>query len=174
VQNRNPKVGDKIKDGPWEGFELISQYTSAQVTEDGFLFDLDPLIKAKNVVPKGTVDDFPIKYITTSVLALGYWNDRCINAVKAEDAGKADRCRSCPTWIAFANWRNKTLPCKEKTLNIPNVLDLLTAALRIFRKKPENDYFVSGYVQLPDGTRQTVYIAQNETGRYTLMLPEDD
>jgi hypothetical protein len=47
------------------------------------------------------------------------------------------------------------------------------AALRIFNKKPQDDYFVSGRIELPSGKKQKVYLAQNETGRYTLMLPED-
>lgn len=152
----------------------ISTYTSDEAVEDDLLFDVDQLIKAKKIMPAGNIENFPLKYITTSLLELGYWNDRCKeHAVKVEDAGKNDRCQSCPTWIVFANSGNKTLPCTEKTLNIPNILDLISQALRIFAKKPEDDYFVSGYVRLPDGSRQTVYLAQNETGRYTLMLPED-
>jgi hypothetical protein len=167
------KVGDKIKSGPYEGFELVSKYTSDEAVEDGFLFDLDLLVKAGNIKPAAQL---PIKYITTSVLDLGYWKDRCNRAVKLEDAGTADRCQSCPTWLVFAKTGPKTLPCKEdkQELNIANVLDLVVAALKIFNKKPADDWFVSGLVELPSGKKQTVYIAQNETGRYTLMLPEDN
>jgi hypothetical protein len=165
------KVGDKIKSGPWEGFELVSKYTSEEAFEDGFLFDVDLLIKAKKYIPAG---ECPIKYITTSVLALGYWNDRCKNAVVLKDAGKADRCGSCDVWIKRDLTNEGKLSCLTPTLNIPNILDLLMGALKIFRKKSQDDYFVSGKIELPNGDKQTVYIAQNETGRYTLMLPEDD
>jgi hypothetical protein len=176
INQNEIKVGDKIKSGPWEGFELVSQYTSNEAVEDGFLFDLDLLVKAGKIKPAAQL---PIKYITTSLLDLGYWKDRCDNAVKLADAGTADRCQSCPTWIVFIKHGNKNgdvLPCKEgeKELNIANVLNLIVSALKIFRKKPLDDYFVSGRVELPNGEKQEVYIAQNETGRYTLMLPSDD
>jgi hypothetical protein len=73
----------------------------------------------------------------------------------------------------FANSGNKVLPCKEKTINMPNIIDLVVAALKIFSKRIKDDWFVIGQVELPSGKKQTVYIAQNETGRYTLMLPSD-
>jgi hypothetical protein len=172
------KVGEKIKSGPWEGFELISQYTSEQSVEDGFLFDLDILIALNKLKP--ATKPLPIKYITTSVLDLGYWNDRCKNAVKREDAGINDRCQSCPTWKEFIikhpRGNQGFLPCNQdsKELNMANLSDLILSALVIFSKKPEDDYFVSGKIELPNGQKQEVYIAQNETGRYTLMLPEDN
>jgi hypothetical protein len=64
-------------------------------------------------------------------------------------------------------------PDAESTLNIPNLKDLLNQAVRIFRKKQADDYFASGRIELPDGLKQRIFIAQNETGRYTAMLPED-
>lgn len=76
-------------------------------------------------------------------------------------------------WVK-RQFKEGKLNCLTPTLNIPNVLDLLTAAIVIFNKKTQDDYFVSGKIELPNGDKQTVYIAQNETGRYTLMLPEDD
>jgi len=162
------KVGDTIKSGPFQGFELVSKYTSGDPVEDGFLFDLDLLVKIKPAA------QLPIKYITTSVLDLGYWEDRCKNAVKAADKGKADRCASCDVWKG-PKLRGEKLECiEEKTLNIPNILDLIVAALKIFNKKAKDDWLVSGKIELPNGKKQMVYIAQNETGRYTLMLPEDD
>jgi hypothetical protein len=172
IKENSPEVGDIIKEGPYKGFKIVSKYTSEEATEDGFLFDLDLLVKAGNIKPAAQL---PIKYITTNLLDLGYWKDRCDNAVKREDAGTADRCQSCPTWLVFAKTGNKTLPCTEdsKELNIPNVLDLVVAALKIYNKKIKDDWFVSGQIELPSGKKQKVYIAQNETGRYTLMLPED-
>jgi hypothetical protein len=61
----------------------------------------------------------------------------------------------------------------DKTLNAPNFLDLLSQAARIFRKKLADDYFASGVIELPSGEKQKIFIAQNETNRYTAMLPED-
>jgi hypothetical protein len=150
----------------------VSKYTSDEAVEDGFLFDVDPLIKARGWFKVTYKKDFPIKYITTSVLDLGYWMDRCKNAVSLKDAGHADRCASCDVWVK-RDFKKGKLSCLTPTLNIPNMLDLLMAALRIFNKKPQDDYFVSGRIELPSGKKQKVYLAQNETGRYTLMLPED-
>ena len=62
---------------------------------------------------------------------------------------------------------------KDQTVNLPNIMDLLTQANIIFSKKPAEDYFISGRIELPNGSRQEIYISQNETGRYTVMLPED-
>jgi hypothetical protein len=64
-------------------------------------------------------------------------------------------------------------PAVESPLNIPNLKDLLNQAAQIFRRKPADDYFVSGRIELPNGQKQQIFIAENETGRYTAMLPED-
>ena len=58
-------------------------------------------------------------------------------------------------------------------LNIPNIIDLITAASKIFSKMPQGDRFASGRIELPNGGKQNIFIAQNETGRFTIMLPED-
>ena len=158
---QNPEVGDTIREGPYKGFELISKYTSGQAVEDGLLFDVDLLVKS------GTI---PIKYITTGLLERGYWNDTCKNGVGRGEVGINDRCASCETFIKH---QGEKLSCIVRTLNIPNMTDLITQALRIFSKKPADDWFVSGIVELPSGQKQKVFIVQNETGRYTLMLPED-
>jgi len=157
----DPDVGDTIREGPSRGFQLVSKYTSAQAVEDGSLFDVDLLVKAGNI---------PINYITTGLLAKGYWNDTCEKGVTRAEAGKNDRCASCETFIKH---QGEKLSCLEHTLNIPNMSDLITQGLRIFSKKPAADWFVSGIIELPSGQKQKVFIAQNETGRYTLMLPED-
>jgi hypothetical protein len=47
------------------------------------------------------------------------------------------------------------------------------AANKIFNKMPKGDSFASGKIELPNGAKQEIYIAQNETGRYTIMLPQD-
>lgn len=66
---------------------------------------------------------------------------------------------------------------EDKSLNIPNLLDLLNQSIEIVRRKSENftkhDWFFDGKIKLPSGSRQQVYIEQNETGKYTILLPED-
>lgn len=66
---------------------------------------------------------------------------------------------------------------EDKTLNIPNLLDLLNQSLNIVRKKSkdftEHDWFFEGEIELPSGSRGQVFIEQNETGKYTILLPSD-
>ena len=66
---------------------------------------------------------------------------------------------------------------KEDKLNIPNLLDLLNQALQIVKKATNNftafDTFFSGSIELPSGDQQKIFIGQNETGKITIMLPED-
>ena len=110
--------------------DLVSTYLSSEAVEDGFLFDLDLIVK------QSPLGKFVLQYITTNLLAKGYWN-------------------------------------QDQTINIPNLRDLIEQSLRVFRKKPSDDYFVSGITELPSGCKQKIFIAQNESGRYTVMLPED-
>lgn len=55
--------------------------------------------------------------------------------------------------------------------------DLLFQAFQIAKAESgcytEPDWFYSGEIELPNGTKQKIFIQQNETGRYTVMLPED-
>jgi hypothetical protein len=152
---------------------VIYSYTSKQAEEDGFLFDVDQLINAKKMPVKP--ENFPIKYITTNLLGMGYWKEPCEHHIARENIGLTQTCRDCEVFKDYYSTPKAVIPCAkhEQQLNVPNILDLLTAALRIFKKKPANDWFVSGMVELPNGKKQKVFIAQNETGRYTLMLPED-
>ena len=110
--------------------DLVSTYLSSEAVEDGFLFDLDLIVK------QSPLGKFVLQYITTNLLAKGYWNT-------------------------------------DQTINIPNLRDLIEQSLRVFRKKPADDYFASGIIELPSGSKQKIFIAQNESGRYTVMLPED-
>jgi hypothetical protein len=186
-------VGETIKEGPWKGFEVISTYSSNEAAKDGILFDLEKLNNL--TVIRGDKKQvvfnlkLPLRYITTGLLEKGYWNDRCKNAVPVEEAGKNDRCADCDEWkkvslpaIAFDKEVQKLLPqgapdkldCVTRTINVPNLIDLITQALKIFQKKPSDDTFVSGRIELPDGSKQEIYIALNETGKYTVMLPEDN
>ena len=60
--------------------------------------------------------------------------------------------------------------------NIPNIIDLLNQSLQIVKKATkgyEPDTFFSGNIELPCGEKQQVFIQQNETGKFTIMLPED-
>lgn len=114
--------------------DLISQYTSNQAIEDGFLFDLDQLPHRKLAPTKAA--QTPLKYATTNLMSKGYLNP-------------------------------------DNTLNLQNIKELITQSNSIFSKMPTDDYFISGKIELPDGTQQQIFIAQNETGRFTVMLPED-
>ena len=66
---------------------------------------------------------------------------------------------------------------EDRTLNIPNLLDLLNQSLAIVRKKSDNfqkhDWHFDGEIELPSGNKQQVFIQQNETGKFTILLPED-
>ena len=65
----------------------------------------------------------------------------------------------------------------DQSVNIPNLIDLLNQANIIIKKESDNfsnfDTFFSGKIEFPSGKQQDIYIAQNETGRFTIMLPED-
>ena len=66
---------------------------------------------------------------------------------------------------------------KDDKINIPNLLDLLNQSQQIVKKATNNftvvDTFFSGSIELPSGAQQKIFIGQNETGKYTIMLPED-
>ncbi len=56
--------------------------------------------------------------------------------------------------------------------NVPNLLDVLNQSVQIIKKNPP-DTFYSGSIEVFDGTKKKVFIGQNGTGQFTLMLPED-
>jgi hypothetical protein len=62
-------------------------------------------------------------------------------------------------------------------VNVEGVMDLVAQAFGIVRKASNNfqshDWFYKGEIELPDGRQQEVFICQNDTGRYTIMLPRD-
>lgn len=66
---------------------------------------------------------------------------------------------------------------KEDKVNIPNLLDLLNQANQIVRRETkdftEPDHFFSGSIELPNGDQQMIFMVCNETGKFTIMLPED-
>ena len=147
----------------FEQKDIIFTYTSKQAAEDGILFDLDQLLPTK--ISK----NFFLKYITAGLLSKGYWNDCCKHGVKDGEQGRNPCCRTCNVFLTS----DGALNCLKPSLNIPNISDLIIQAAHIFKRKPDDDYFVSGSIELPSGQKQKIFIAQNETGRYTAMLPED-
>ena len=66
---------------------------------------------------------------------------------------------------------------KDDQINIPNILDLLIQCDCIIRKEAINlqllEDFYTGKIELPNGQKQEIYIGINETGKFTIMLPED-
>jgi len=147
----------------FEQKDVIFTYTCEEASKDGFLFDIDQLLPGK------INTNFFLKYITTGLLSKGYWNDRCKHGVKDGEQSKTPRCVTCDTFQSCTG----NLSCHKPTLNIPNITDLIVQAAQIFKRKPDDDYFVSGSIELPSGQKQKIFIAQNETGRYTAMLPEE-
>ena len=147
----------------FEQKDVIFTYTSEQAEEDGILFDLDQLLPGK--IRK----NFFLKYITAGLFAKGYWNDRCKPGVKDGEQGKNPCCATCDVF----HQSRGNLSCLKPTVNIPNITDLIVQAAQIFKRKPDDDYFISGTIELPSGQKQRIFIAQNETGRFTVMLPED-
>jgi len=147
----------------FEQNNVIFTYTSQEAVEDGVLFDID------TIAPSKTNPNFFLKYITSNLIEKGYLNDRCKNAVRRGEQGTNPRCQTCDVFLSSTG----KLSCLQPTINIPNFVDLITQATHIFQKKPADDYFVSGTIELPSGQKQKIFIAQNETGRYTAMLPED-
>jgi hypothetical protein len=66
---------------------------------------------------------------------------------------------------------------EDDTVNLPNLLDLLNQSLQIVKRESKNftkhDWFFEGQIELPSGTKQQVFICQNETAKYTIMTPSD-
>ena len=66
---------------------------------------------------------------------------------------------------------------EKNNINLPCLLDLLNQCLSILKTKTKNftemDWFFSGEIKLPSGSKQVVFIEENETGKFTAMLPID-
>jgi hypothetical protein len=60
---------------------------------------------------------------------------------------------------------------EKGTVNIPNIRDLLIQCVKKMVKKFDTFYKIS--IEEPSGKKIKVFVAQNETGKYTAMLPED-
>ena len=65
----------------------------------------------------------------------------------------------------------------SRKLNLNCVLDLLNQSLSILKTKSkdftEMDSFFSGSVEMANGSKEEIFIEENETGKFTVMLPED-
>ena len=66
---------------------------------------------------------------------------------------------------------------QKNKISIPSIIDLLNQAMRIVKSRSREfkkyDTFFSGTIELPTGDKQEIFIEKNETGKFTLMLPED-
>jgi len=66
---------------------------------------------------------------------------------------------------------------KTDKIMVHDIIDLLNQAMQIIKKKSKNlkefDYFFNGEIELPNGEMQEIFIQQNDTGKFTIMLPED-
>ena len=62
----------------------------------------------------------------------------------------------------------------DSRIRMPNIVDLLYQANQIVKHKSKNyteaDTFFSGYIELPSGSKQQIFIQQNETGKFTILL----
>ena len=101
-----------------------------------------------------------------------------------EDGILFDATKLNPTWEkGLFNFITTNLLSKgymeesDGRIRMPNIVDLLNQANQIVREKSKNfkefDTFFSGDIELPSGTKQQIFIQQNETGKFTIMLPED-
>lgn len=99
-----------------------------------------------------------------------------------EDGLLVDLTKINPKWgKGLFNYVTSNLLSKgymqDDKINVACVLDLLNQAINIVRTRSKNfkeyDTFFSGTIELPTGTKQQIFIEQNETGKFTIMLPED-
>jgi hypothetical protein len=123
---------------------IVYSYTSNQAVEDGILFDMNEMKGLINDVEKGI-----FSHITCNLLfSKGYMKTK-MNFTEGED------------------------------INLPNLLDLLNQCGKIMNKDFDKkgliqvDTFYSGEIELPNGEKQMIFIELNETGRFTILLPED-
>jgi len=73
-----------------------------------------------------------------------------------------------------SNLLSKGYESKITGVNILCLKDLLQQCARIVHKKySEEEYFYTGMVETLNGDKIKVFIEKNETGRFTIMLPED-
>jgi hypothetical protein len=61
---------------------------------------------------------------------------------------------------------------EDGTVRKVNVMDLLNQATHLWYDRKE-DWMHVFRIEFPDGQKREVWMEQNETGKFTLMLPED-
>lgn len=140
--------------------EPIYVYTSNQAVEDGILLDVKVLAdKIKDIDGPRS----PIKYITTNLLTKygymrEYQGDQVCGHTFKDVNGEWIKAtiEECPYCYKKAN---------EIKFNYPNLIDLLNQALHIIKRSGKVDHFYAGKIETPDGTRQQIFIVQNETGK---------
>ena len=62
-------------------------------------------------------------------------------------------------------------------VKISNLLDLINQTIYIIKEKSKKDKkiesFYAGIIELPNSEKQEIFIQRNETGKFTIMLPEE-
>ena len=75
--------------------------------------------------------------------------------------------------LATTNLLESSDYMEDDQFNVPNILDLIKQCHWIMIRAKKWDWFYSGKIELPRGEKQEVFIEQNNSGGYTVMLPED-
>lgn len=57
--------------------------------------------------------------------------------------------------------------------NVPNLMDLMRQAEHKYNHHEGDDWFFKVQVEFPNGDSGDIFMVLNETGKFTLMLPED-
>lgn len=158
----NPQNNKKVFENP------IYIYTSQEAVEDGILFNLNQLATQIKGIDQ---QNSPFSHITINLLtSLGYMKENRRDEVcghkflDTEGKWVNPTMSECPYCYTKAN---------EIAFNFPNLLDLLNQALQIIKQGERGDWFYSGKIETPNGLKQKIFIAQNETSKFTIMLPED-
>ena len=78
-------------------------------------------------------------------------------------------------WVKYITIGVATLHyIEDGKVNAANMIDLLIQADQIRKQAfDREDWFFSSTIETPAGEKQEIFIAQNETGRYTIMLPSE-
>lgn len=97
-----------------------------------------------------------------------YTSEEAINDGILVDIGKFSNVIN----IATSNLLESKKYIDGDKLNVPCIMDLVKAGHHIIQSN-KSDHFYSGLIEFPDGTKGKVFIAQNEYGKFTIMLPED-
>lgn len=109
-------------------------------------------------------------------------NKYCKNEILEEDGILVDITNINPEWKrGLFNYVTSNLLSKgyikDNKVDTPCLLDLLNQTNVIVRILSRDfkkfDSFFSGIIELPSREKQKIFIEMNETGNFTIMLPED-